>query len=120
VLSTNLTESGYDVETAEDGYQALELLHTQPLDVVLLDLDLPRIDGYQALEQVKASGGLRRIPVIVISSMDDMASNVARPDSANPVTASSWQLTARTVLAKPLGSEADSHAWLCCGERPYH
>lgn len=49
VLSTNLQESGYIVETAEDGQQALEMLSAQPFDVVLLDLIMPRMDGYQVL-----------------------------------------------------------------------
>jgi signal transduction histidine kinase len=76
LLSTNLKESGYDVEMAEDGYQALRVLRTQPFDVVLLDLLMPRMDGYQVLEQIKGDDALRRIPVIVISSMDDMDSIV--------------------------------------------
>jgi signal transduction histidine kinase len=76
LLSTNLKESGYDVETAKDGQQALEFLDARPFDVVLLDLLMPRMDGYQVLEQMKGSDALRRIPVIVISSMDDMDSVV--------------------------------------------
>lgn len=76
VLSTNLEEAGYIVETAEDGQQALEMLSAQPFDVVLLDLIMPRMDGYQVLAQMKSDDLLRRIPVIVISSMDEMESTV--------------------------------------------
>jgi CheY-like chemotaxis protein len=76
VLSTNLQESGYIVETAEDGQQALEMLSAQPFDVVLLDLIMPRMDGYQVLAQMKSDDELRRIPVIVISSSDEMESIV--------------------------------------------
>jgi signal transduction histidine kinase len=76
LLSTNLGESGYSVQMAEDGQQALEMLSTQPFDVVLLDLIMPRMDGYQVLAQMKDDDVLRRIPVIVISSMDDMESIV--------------------------------------------
>ena len=76
VLSTNLEEAGYIVETAEDGQQALGMLNTQPFDVVLLDLIMPRMDGYQVLAQMKSDDLLRRIPVIVISSMDEMESAV--------------------------------------------
>jgi signal transduction histidine kinase len=74
LLSTNLQESGYDVEMAEDGQQALEMLGAQAFDVVLLDLLMPRLDGYQVLAQMKDDDGLRRIPVIVVSSIDDMES----------------------------------------------
>jgi signal transduction histidine kinase len=76
VLSTNLEEAGYIVETAEDGQQALGMLSAQPFDVVLLDLIMPRMDGYQVLAQIKSDDRLRRIPVIVISSMDEMESAV--------------------------------------------
>jgi signal transduction histidine kinase len=76
LLSTNLQESGYIVETAEDGQQALEMLRAQPFDVVLLDLIMPKVDGYQVLAQMKGDDALRRILVIVISSIDDMESIV--------------------------------------------
>jgi signal transduction histidine kinase len=76
LLSTNLEESGYVVETAEDGKQALEMLSAQPFDVVLLDLMMPRLDGYQVLAHLKSDDALRRIPVIVISSTDEMESVV--------------------------------------------
>ena len=70
LLSTNLQEAGYLVETAEDGQQALEILSAQPFDVVLLDLIMPRMDGYQVLARMKDDDALKRIPVIVISSSD--------------------------------------------------
>jgi signal transduction histidine kinase len=76
LLSTNLGEAGYAVETAEDGQQALEMLDAQQFDLVLLDLLMPRMDGYQVLEEMKNDEVLRRIPVIVISSSDDIGSIV--------------------------------------------
>ena len=76
LLSTNLQESGFTVETAEDGQQALEMLRTQPFDVVLLDLVMPRMDGYQVLAEMKNDNVLRHIPVIVISAMDEIESIV--------------------------------------------
>jgi signal transduction histidine kinase len=76
LLSTNLQESGYIVETAEDGQQALEMLSAQSFDVVLLDLIMPSMDGYQVLAQMKDDDALRRIPVIVISSSDEIESIV--------------------------------------------
>jgi signal transduction histidine kinase len=76
LLSTNLQESGYTVEMAEDGEQALQLLRSREFDAVLLDLIMPRMDGYQVLAEMRGDAQLRRIPVIVISSMDDMESIV--------------------------------------------
>jgi signal transduction histidine kinase len=76
LLCTNLQESGYRVETAEDGKQALRMLRAEPFDAVLLDLVMPNMDGYQALAEIKGDEVLRRIPVIVISSTDEMESIV--------------------------------------------
>ncbi|MBN1140103.1 MAG: response regulator [Anaerolineae bacterium] len=74
LLSTSLQEDGYTVEMAEDGRQALEMLGAQPFDVVLLDLLMPEMDGYQVLEQIKANSAWRTIPVIIVSSLDEMES----------------------------------------------
>ena len=76
LLTTNLQESGYTVETAEDGQQALQMLRAQPFDAVLLDLIMPKMDGYQVLAEMKRDAVLRRIPVMVVSSMDQMDSIV--------------------------------------------
>jgi CheY-like chemotaxis protein len=72
VLTTNLQEQGYEVSTAEDGRQALEMLASRPFDVVLLDLIMPELDGFQVLEQMKRDSVQREIPVIVISALDEM------------------------------------------------
>lgn len=74
VLSTNLGEQGYTVTTAENGRQALEMLASQPFDVVLLDLVMPELDGYQVLERMKHDNVQRDIPVIIISALDEMES----------------------------------------------
>lgn len=74
VLSTNLKEQGYDVVTAENGLQALDLLRSQAFDVVLLDLVMPELDGFGVLEKMKQNTVQREIPVIVISALDEMES----------------------------------------------
>jgi DNA-binding response OmpR family regulator len=61
---------------AEDGRQALEMLRAQPFDLVLLDIVMPELDGYQVLEQMKADSALRDIPVIVISAEQELDSVV--------------------------------------------
>jgi signal transduction histidine kinase len=76
LLSTSLQEVGYVTETAEDGEQALRMLRTELFDAVLLDLIMPRMDGYQVLAEMKRDATLRRVPVMIISSMDDMDSIV--------------------------------------------
>ena len=76
LLAANLEEQGYTVEQAEDGLQALERLRTRSFDVVLLDLLMPKMDGFQVLERLKESPSHRELPVIVISSLDDLSSTV--------------------------------------------
>jgi signal transduction histidine kinase len=75
-LSLGLEQQGHTVGLAEDGQRALDILKAEPFDVVLLDIVMPEMDGYQVLERVKADPALRDIPVIVISALDDMDSVV--------------------------------------------
>ena len=75
-LSLGLEQQGHHVDLAEDGVEALEVMRSRPFDVVLLDIVMPRMDGFQVLEQMKADPQLRDIPVIVISSVEEMESIV--------------------------------------------
>ena len=75
MLSRRLLREGYkDVRLAVNGRQALEMLNAQKFDLVLLDIMMPEIDGYQVLETLKAHPTLRDIPVIMISALDEMES----------------------------------------------
>src|SRR5262249_6833765 len=65
-----------NVTTAADGRQALELLNSRPFDLVLLDIMMPNVNGYEVLETMKASERLRHIPVIMISAVDEIDSVV--------------------------------------------
>ena len=75
MLSRRLAREGYkQVTIAKDGRQALDLLGTQPFDLVLLDVMMPVVDGYQVLQTLKADSQRRDIPVIMISALDEMES----------------------------------------------
>jgi serine phosphatase RsbU (regulator of sigma subunit) len=76
ILTRALAEQGYHSATAENGQQALDALRADAFDVVLLDILMPEMDGYQVLEQLKADANLRNIPVIVISALDEMESAI--------------------------------------------
>jgi two-component system cell cycle response regulator len=76
LLRRGLAEQGLDALEAQDGQHALELLQREPVDVVLLDLLMPRLDGYETLASIKAQEALRHVPVIVITAVDDLASVV--------------------------------------------
>jgi class 3 adenylate cyclase len=73
-LSLGLKKQGHTVDTAENGRQALEMLRGQPFDLVLLDIMMPEMDGYQVLAEMRADSRLRDIPVIIISAQDEMKS----------------------------------------------
>src|SRR6266550_3446506 len=79
VLARVLGNDGYEVLEAEDGLEALELLaemRNRPIDVVLLDLMMPNLDGYETLRRMKASEALSHIPVIVVSGVEELDSVV--------------------------------------------
>jgi adenylate cyclase len=75
-LTKALEQEGHRVTAAVDGRQALELLGTEAFDAVLLDIVMPEVDGFEVLAQMKADPRLRHLPVIVITSIDDVASAV--------------------------------------------
>ena len=76
LLSVSLREAGYGVVAADGGKAALAVLREQPVDVVLLDLVMPEMDGFQVLRRMKADDLLKDIPVVVVSASDDMNSVV--------------------------------------------
>ena len=74
-LTQRLKRQGYaNVATAQDGREALDVLRTRPFDLVLLDIMMPELNGYQVLEHLKADERLRHIPVIMISAVDELES----------------------------------------------
>ncbi|MFQ5937626.1 MAG: two-component system response regulator, partial [Acidiferrobacterales bacterium] len=64
----------YNVVTAENGRQALDLISQQQFDIVLLDIMMPEMDGYAVLERLRDEGLLVNLPVIVISALDELDS----------------------------------------------
>jgi class 3 adenylate cyclase len=76
-LTSRLERLGYsDVVTAGDGRRALELLRARPFDLVLLDIMMPELNGYEVLAEMKRDERMRHIPVIMISAVDDIDSVV--------------------------------------------
>jgi class 3 adenylate cyclase len=75
-LSLGLKQQGHTVAEAENGRQALEKLKAESFDLVLLDIMMPELDGYQVLEHMKKDNDLRDVPVIVISAQDELESMV--------------------------------------------
>ena len=76
MLCSLLEADGHKSAVAENGRLALELLKAKPFDLVLLDVMMPEMNGYQVLEQLKSDSSLRDIPVIVLSALDEIGSVV--------------------------------------------
>lgn len=71
ILSKGLERDGHVVRAVSTGEDALVSLRDDPADVVLLDVVMPGMDGVQVLEELKGDPGLREVPVIMISALDD-------------------------------------------------
>jgi class 3 adenylate cyclase/CheY-like chemotaxis protein len=76
VLERRLTRRGHRVATAKDGASGLDLATTQQFDLILLDLILPEMSGFEVLRRLKATEQTSDIPVIVISALDELDSVV--------------------------------------------
>jgi serine phosphatase RsbU (regulator of sigma subunit) len=70
LLSRILTERGYQVRPVPDGALALAAARAEPPDLILLDIRMPEMDGYQVCEQLKADASTRDVPIIFISALD--------------------------------------------------
>ena len=68
-----LEAHGYRVRTAVDGLEALELLRTELADLIITDIQMPRMDGFGLVEALKADSRLKGIPVIIVSSLESPA-----------------------------------------------
>jgi len=76
VLSRRLQRQGYTVSTANNGRQALEMLRADTFDLVLLDIMMPEMDGYEVLRNLKSEEVLSHIPIIMISALSELDSVV--------------------------------------------
>jgi len=91
-LRTSLSAQDYRIDEAADGPSALDFLQRNTVDVIVLDLGLPGIDGFEVLRHLRASGSLT--PIVVLSSRDDEAGKVKALD-----------LGADDYVTKPFGMD---------------
>ena len=86
-----LTAEGHDVRLAPDGVEALDLIAGWRPDLILLDLDMPRLGGYEVCRRVKQDPATRLIPLVIITGDDAFDSKLR-----------AWELGADDFLNKPL------------------
>jgi CheY-like chemotaxis protein len=95
VLVRVLERGGFQVAEAADGLAALELVQRLPPDLVLLDIRMPGVDGYEVLRRLKQHPAYQHIPVVVLTASD--LGDVARKQVLD--------MGAALFLEKPIGSE---------------
>lgn len=99
LLDRMLSEQGYTIRTASCGEQALSFARSDPPDLVLLDIDMPGMDGYDVCERLKADEILKEIPVIFISALAETA-NIVRGFDAGGVDYIVKPFNSREVQAR--------------------
>ena len=68
VISTRLTRSGYEVVVAEDGERALGIVSSQAFDLIILDMSMPGLSGWELAKKLKASPSTAPIPILALSA----------------------------------------------------
>lgn len=76
LLSRGVEQMGHKVAFAENGRQAVEMIQRDPYDLILLDVEMPELDGFGVLEKLRGDVHLRDVPVIMTSSLDEIDSVV--------------------------------------------
>lgn len=76
MLIRRLKRMGFTATGAENGLDALDIITREPFDLVLLDILMPVLDGFQTLERMKADEKLKHIPVIMITALDEVSATV--------------------------------------------
>ncbi|MGN6209683.1 response regulator [Asticcacaulis sp.] len=94
----HLATPAVEVEVAEDGLMALERLNQGGIDIALVDLDMPRLDGFELIERIRWDEQLKHLPIVVVTGREDMVA----VDRA-------FALGATSFVVKPLNWRLLSH-----------
>ena len=115
ILDFSLGMEGYEVVTALDGEQALEKLKSDKPDLIVLDIMMPKLDGYEVCKAIKSNPETRQIPVILLSAKGrnvdqklgfDVGADdyITKPFSPRKLVERINQLLGQAVTEKPTSS----------------
>ena len=93
-VSISLKVKGYEIIQVADGMQALEVLPSEKIDLVITDLNMPNIDGFELIKTIRSNEDYREIPIIILSSL-----------SGNEDIEKGMQCGADSYLLKPFDSK---------------
>jgi DNA-binding response OmpR family regulator len=119
LISMYLRREGFDVETARDGVSALHKFHDRPPSLIVLDLMLPGIDGWEVCRQVRRESG---VPILMLTARDDEVDRVAglelgaddyvvKPFSPRELVARVKAILRRVVQPEPSGLKETAPIW---------
>src|SRR5258705_7956354 len=115
LLEGHLEDLGYDVRQARDGVEALEAIAAEEPDLVLLDIDMPRLDGISVCERLKAHPTRRLVPILILTASTDRSTRIrgiaAGPDHflSNPLHTKELLVRTKVLLRpRPLNMRLDA------------
>jgi len=98
LMRKSLEQAGFDIFEAEDGAQAVEIFRKQPVDIVLLDVMMPVMDGFLACTEIRRLPSGSQVPIIIVTGLDDIDS-----------ITKSYDVGATDFLTKPINWLVLSH-----------
>ncbi|MEI7504738.1 MAG: response regulator, partial [Paludibacter sp.] len=82
IISNFLKDEGYKIALALDGNSALKILEDNSIDLILLDIMMPEIDGFEVCKRVKANPKTKEIPITIVSETKDLFLHLFTPQTA--------------------------------------
>ncbi|MBF0565672.1 MAG: response regulator [Nitrospirae bacterium] len=101
LLEALLKSNGYDVILAKNGVEALEIIRREPIDLVLLDVKMPKMDGYEVCRIVKGDARFRNIPVIMLTAFTDKTDRKKVREEGDEAKKEAEAYEAEEFLSKP-------------------
>lgn len=117
LLKYNVESAGFEVSTAEDGYEALSLARRQLPDLVLLDLMIPGLDGFEVCRELKRNAETKHIPIIMLTAKGEEIDRIvglelgADDYVVKPFSPRELTLRIRAVLRRSGGEENPETIW---------
>ena len=113
LLVDDLTDDGFDVISADNGATALELIYREQPDIVLLDLMMPVLNGYEVLREIRADPTTQNLPVILLTAVSPAEGEQAAVRlGANHYVTKAWEPGTLQAVIRVALREAGSSGWV--------